>query len=997
MEVYRFLDDLIEASDEVKVKELLSSQAKFKHIPFERGSTALHYAAGIKFQTEQEAREILGHLICEKKFDINVLNFDGSNPFFVACEYGNLLGMRWLTDQGSKVDCTSKWQGYTPMHAACRSLSETLMKVEYLLQAGLNFKTENGDGRTALHFAAENMSLSERDMNELIDLVLTDGFLVDEQENHYQKWSPLQLACLSGPSSAVKSLVNHSANVHIKDSDGSTPLLIACESKEDPYRKFTFLADQGANVEAMDKEGSTAMHYAAKSKFSSMKEADKMANFLIENYQSLASFNKNGESPLHFACKYSSLFGVKSLVSHGAEIECTDKNGFTPLLNCCQSPFDIEKKTEFLIEKGVSIEEKTKMNQNVLHILAPSRRASRSLLIFLVEKGADVFLKDCNGKRPHELAFGERRRVLLAEYTKRSELLGKSLLGEKVQLDSIKFSFIGDEMAGKTTLVHALLKMDVSIDPNDRTAGVDLYNALIPGVGGGSTWDFGAHPSFHGAHGLLFRASNTVFTLVLRIRVGQSIAPEVELLQKGRFWLGFVKAACVVERPSGRERQMKVVIVGNLIGAEEGQIKPSFQLKRVMEVLKEDFASTFDIAAVFEMDCSKQDSVCMQQYRAVLKKLRGQVIEMSSGVPKICQYVKEALQRQEKVLQLSMEQRPETNTMPFFTSAEYFSRWVKNTFDFSFDDVVVDLIAEYLDLTGVIIRLGNCICLHSFWLCRNVFGPLLAPPIFPVNVQAADDGQVKKEDVQSALKAFKNDLKHRGLQMIFDVTAQEAMEAFLHLELCYPVEGMPGGYLIPGLAWKSMPGHVWIKDDAMAVYRGLRYQCTHHETDIISPSVFVILHCRCSMLNDCRLEVWKDGFLVRMATKGKFAECLAKKRDDHSAIDIVVRSPVADKEVARGLLKEMKGKLENICDDRSQGTALNWWCFDSKQLEELQVDPTSYSLREVSAMAREGKVDGFLFSSSGKQQARVKDLIFQEDYAQSDPKVVERSSRETDK
>eukprot|EP00118_Oscarella_pearsei_P023253 m.275410 g.275410 ORF g.275410 m.275410 type:complete len:603 (+) comp40597_c0_seq81:1975-3783(+) len=601
-------------------------------------------------------------------------------------------------------------------------------------------------------------------------------------------------------------------------------------------------------------------------------------------------------------------------------------------------------KVDFLIEKGAQIQAKTKMDETILHLagknnyghLMLENQSTSSFLLNLVEKGADVLMKDYEGKRPHEYFYDDERRLLLSEYTRRSELLRESLLGEKVDLDCIKFSFIGDEMAGKTTLVYSLLEMDV---PPFVQTTVQLELIFTTPSSQALEWDFGAQKTFHSAHGLLFRASNTVFTLVLRFREGKenNTTPEAELLRKGRFWLGFVKAACLVEMSSGKERRMKVVIVGNLIGAGDGKPEPNFMLKKVMDVLKEDFESAFEIAAVVEMDCSKQNSACMEQYRNILKKLRDQVIEMSSGVPKICRSVEEELQRQESVLKLPEEQRigisRQFAEVPFYMTAENFSAWVKKEFEFSFEDGVVDVIADYLDLSGVIIRLGDRICLHSFWLCRNVIGPLLAPRYFPIDVPA-DNGQVKENDIKVALKSFKDDLKHRGLQkVIFDVTAQEAIEAFLHLELCYPIEGRPGEYQIPGLVRKQQPEDAWCKDDDMKVYRGLRYKCTHHKTDIISPSVFVTLQCRCSTMTES--EVWNDGFVLTRTVEGDIAECLVNKRDDLSAIDLIVRSPSESRNAARELLKDVKDKLEKSCDEKSPGTALDWWYLDSKQLEKF--------------------------------------------------------------
>ena len=203
-----------------------------------------------------------------------------------------------------------------------------------------------------------------------------------------------------------------------------------------------------------------------------------------------------------------------------------------------------------------------------------------------------------------------------------------SVLGEKVQLDSCKVCVIGNEMAGKTTFVNSLLDLDhPPIDPDDRTAGVVVRTDDIPGVGKGSIWDFGAQPTFHSAHGLFFGPSNTIFVLVLCYYKDGKIVPETVLLRRGLYWLGFAKAA---RRPilSDKEARPHVVVLGNVIGKGDDNVEASFQLKRIVATLQKEFADTFEISGVFELDCSKSESNGMTACRAHLKNLRQKVLKV---------------------------------------------------------------------------------------------------------------------------------------------------------------------------------------------------------------------------------------------------------------------------------------------------------------------------------------------------------------------------------
>ena len=198
-----------------------------------------------------------------------------------------------------------------------------------------------------------------------------------------------------------------------------------------------------------------------------------------------------------------------------------------------------------------------------------------------------------------------------------------------VRPDSIKLCVVGSEMAGKTTFVNSLLQLNrPPPKERDRTPGFEIHNCQIPKVGKGSTWDFGAQPTFHSAHGLFFRQSNTIFVLVLRFRDGQQMTSEIVLLEIGRYWCAFVKAA-LRTLFSRQKSRLRLLIIFNLIEfEEEAGIEVNFQLKRVAQTLQEEFKDSFEILHVFEMDCSKSNSVRMNDFRENLKSFRENMLEV---------------------------------------------------------------------------------------------------------------------------------------------------------------------------------------------------------------------------------------------------------------------------------------------------------------------------------------------------------------------------------
>ena len=243
-----------------------------------------------------------------------------------------------------------------------------------------------------------------------------------------------------------------------------------------------------------------------------------------------------------------------------------------------------------------------------------------------------------------------------------------------------------------------------------------------------------------------------------------------------------------------------------------------------------------------------------------------------------------------------------------------------------------------------------------------------------------NSGKASKEDIETALRLFKMYLKQKGNPSPFVATADEALEVLLHLELCYPIEGKPGVYQIAALLDDAIPADAWFKDSTMDVYRGQRYECLH-SVDIISPSSFVILQCRCYHMPNMSHEAWKNGIKLVKIVEDKEVECLITMdiKKGHHCIDIVVRWSSKDdcEAVAKEYVDQLKSMIAEVCDERSPGAILNWFYLDSSHLQQLSEDPAIYSSAEVDQKIHDKAVDHKLFSTrpEGKFRCRIKDLV----------------------
>src|SRR5687768_5083492 len=116
--------------------------------------------------------------------------------------------------------------------------------VKVLLQQGADVNAAQGDGMTALHWAAERGDV------ELTTMLLSAGARV-EAFTRNGNYTPLHLASRAGAAPVIKSLLAADANVNAATtSGGATPLhFAAAQGSRDA---ISALLDKGANIEARE-------------------------------------------------------------------------------------------------------------------------------------------------------------------------------------------------------------------------------------------------------------------------------------------------------------------------------------------------------------------------------------------------------------------------------------------------------------------------------------------------------------------------------------------------------------------------------------------------------------------------------------------------------------------------------------------------------------------------------------------------------------------------
>ncbi|XP_065838812.1 putative ankyrin repeat protein RBE_0220 [Oscarella lobularis] len=99
-----------------------------------------------------------------------------------------------------------------------------------------------------------------------------------------------------------------------------------------------------------------SIHYTAGREFESAEEAEEfLSREVAEGNSEIDQLSQCGRTPLHFACEWGSIYGVKWLVAQNANVNVKDDNGLTPYLCSCTSSVDTLKKMVVLEDSGCDV------------------------------------------------------------------------------------------------------------------------------------------------------------------------------------------------------------------------------------------------------------------------------------------------------------------------------------------------------------------------------------------------------------------------------------------------------------------------------------------------------------------------------------------------------------------------------------------------------------------------------------------------------------------
>ena len=400
-----------------EVKYLIKGRNCDQLVQNSKQELALHLAC------ESGCYEIARHL--ESHCDIK--NGAGDTALHIVCRKNNLPSLRRLV-QESKLNAKCSVQAFnilnnesqSPLHLAVISDNEEMVKLLLSEVKDISYVCEDAKGLAPVHYAS-----SVSVLKVLTDHNIENRDLLDSSGN-----SPLHTFIKSKCYPLAEFLFSIDATVDVKNSDGNTPMHLACDvepltlptsnRRQKPIpvyfdlRTVKGLLSRSSSLSVQNNDGDTPLHIACRSK------DVRLVNLLLESQHKvdLTIQNNSGDTPFHIACATACFPVVNALISLGKSIEafgiknCHGDTPFHVALGLFQQSrkgkvrqFKAKSSLEFFADNCPDINVQNNDGETLLHLSCKVVNSySTHIVEFLVKSGADLTRVDVHNQLPLHVA-----------------------------------------------------------------------------------------------------------------------------------------------------------------------------------------------------------------------------------------------------------------------------------------------------------------------------------------------------------------------------------------------------------------------------------------------------------------------------------------------------------------------------------------------------------------------------------------------------------------
>ncbi|CAL4063119.1 unnamed protein product, partial [Meganyctiphanes norvegica] len=438
------LQHAVEVKSEFMVDKLLDNGAKISCKASK--ITPIHYSA------EKGYTNILERLLKSYPKKVNICTQKRVTPLHLAAEKGNPNCCKVLIDNGAEVNSINN-ERLMPLHLAVKSGYKKTC--ELLIKSGADIGAKDALGRTPMMYSA---ACKIKDSLDILELLLENCKDVDEEVNKVDKnhLSALHYAVKHSSSpdhrelyaEKCRQLIIKGANCNLLDADKKSPLHYATKnrdpaccsallnlSKSDEYYSFNdtlslngadeldflsvqkkYQADYHVEIDIKDKDGNAPIHYALK------RSSIECCHLLLKCRANINITNHEGDTPLHIAAENKLEECCQKFIYKGAHPGIPNNAQETPLhiaakygsLPCCQ----------ILQKGGANVNAKGFKKKTPIYFAIQA--GAYECVSFLLKRNAHYKIQDDEGNTPLHFAASEGQLECckhLASMSSKNELL----------------------------------------------------------------------------------------------------------------------------------------------------------------------------------------------------------------------------------------------------------------------------------------------------------------------------------------------------------------------------------------------------------------------------------------------------------------------------------------------------------------------------------------------------------------------------------------------